>query len=312
MPDDIRAIGALLREPQHKSLTLAEFLRETDVALEDLYRKDRAWTLLRHTLGIETRTFAEGEEDALRNVHKLLHVGDARRLSVWEALLAGEATSTEAERRVANMLSAVLYGKQSRVSASGVGAWAKHPVLREELAALLPVLRLRNRVLSEAHALEADIPLVLHARYLGVELSAAFDHRTDKGDLRDYYTGVETTAGGRYDLLLVTLEKSAATREHLRYRDFPLNARRFHWQSQSRATRDSREGRRHLNPDQQRCTSLLFVRERSDDRPGVTMGFRYLGPVLPDGDEGERPITIEWALQHAMPTELLQHGRVAV
>lgn len=41
------------------------------------------------------------------------------------------------------------------------------------------------------------------------------------------------------------------------------------------------------------------------------MGFRYLGPVEPDGDHGERPITIEWRLRHAMPHELLELGRVA-
>ena len=50
-----------------------------------------------------------------------------------------------------------------------------------------------------------------------------------------------------------------------------------------------------------------------DDRPGVTMAFRYLGPVRPDGDDGgERPLSIEWALDHAMPPDLVQRGRVAV
>jgi hypothetical protein len=144
----------------------------------------------------------------------------------------------------------------------------------------VPVLRELNAVLTPAHALAPEIPLVLHARYLGVELSAAFDHRTKEGSFRDYYTGVEPTDGGKVDLLLVTLDKAAATKEHLRYRDFPLNERRFHWQS--------------------------------DDRPGVTMGFRYLGPVEPDGDREERPITIEWRLRYAMPHEVLAAGRVAV
>jgi len=113
-------------------------------------------------------------------------------------------------------------------------------------------------------------------------------------------------------LLLVTLDKAAATKEHLRYRDFPLNERRFHWQSKARTTRDSNQGRRHLKPAQHGVTPLLFVRERADDRPGVTMGFRYLGPVEPDGASGERPITIEWRLRYAMPHEVLTAGRVAV
>jgi hypothetical protein len=72
-----------------------------------------------------------------------------------------------------------------------------------------PVLRDLNAVLTPPHALAPGIPLVLHARYLGVELSAAFDHRTADGKFRDYYTGVEPTDGGLFDLLLVTLDKAA-------------------------------------------------------------------------------------------------------
>ena len=83
------------------------------------------------------------------------------------------------------------------------------------------------------------------------------------------------------------------------------------WQSKARTTRGSIAGRRHLAPAQHGVTPLLFVRERADDRPGVTMGFRYLGPVEPDGDAGERPITIEWRLKYAMPHAVLEGGRVA-
>jgi len=90
--------------------------------------------------------------------------------------------------------------------------WAEHALLREEVAGLVPVLRELNAVLAVPHALAPEVPLVLHARYLGVELSAAFDHRTAQGKFRDYYTGVESTDGGKFDLLLVTLDKAAATK----------------------------------------------------------------------------------------------------
>jgi hypothetical protein len=146
---------------------------------------------------------------------------------------------------------------------------------------------------------------------VGSEISAAFDQRAQSGDFRDYYTGVEAAGDGRFDLLLVTLEKSADTKEHLRYRDFPLNERRFHWQSKADTMREHSQGRRHLDPQGEDCIPLLFVRERSDDRPGVTMAFQFLGPVEPDGDSGERPITIEWKLRYPMPSEILRHGRIA-
>ena len=312
IPTDQAGIRALLREPSHAQLSLAAFLRETDVALDDVYRKDRSWWGLRQAAGLDGRAVGAEERAALENVHKLIHVGDQRRLGMWAGLTLLESPVEEADRRLARMLFAVLYGKEIATGARAEALWTEHALLREEIAGLVPVLRELNAVLTPPHVLTPEIPLTLHARYLGVELSAAFDHRTTEGNFRDYYTGVESTDGGRFDLLLVTLDKAAATKEHLRYRDFPLNERRFHWQSKARTTRESNQGRRHLKPAQHGVTPLLFVREQADDRPGVTMGFRYLGPVEPDGDREERPITIEWRLRYAMPHAVLEGGRVAV
>jgi hypothetical protein len=311
IPSDQAGIRMLLREPVHAEMSLSAFLRETDVTLDDVYRKDCSWWRLRQSAGLDTRTPGEEERAALANVHKLIHVGDERRLGLWARLASQDSPDEEADRRLARMLFAVLYGKELGADARAHALWAEHALLREEIAGLVPVLRELNAVLSVPHALAPEIPLALHARYLGVELSGAFDHRTQEGNFRDYYTGVELTGGGRFHLLLVTIDKAAATKEHLRYRDFPLNERRFHWQSKSRTTRDSNEGKRHLEPARYNVTPLLFVRERADARPGVTMAFRYLGPVEPDGAEGERPITIEWRLRYPMPREVLVTGRVA-
>ncbi|MBI3178758.1 MAG: hypothetical protein HYZ27_03810, partial [Deltaproteobacteria bacterium] len=55
-------------------------------------------------------------------------------------------------------------------------------------------------------------------------------------------------------------------------------------------------GRRHLLPDAENVTPLLFVRERRKDARGVTCAFRFLGPVRPERVQGERPISIEWSL----------------
>jgi hypothetical protein len=310
IPVDRRGIMTLLREPSHADLSLAEFLHETDIAAEDVYRRDQSWWSLRHASGLDTRVVGDRERGALENVHKLLLVGDARRLDAWSRLVELRVAPTEADRRIARMLFAVLYGKDLAATAAADDFWREDQVLRGEVAGLIPVLRQLNGVLAEEHLLAPDIPLTLHARYLGVELSAAFDDRTAHGHLRDYYTGVELV-NNRYDLLLVTLEKAPGVKEHLRYRDFPLNEDTFHWQSKARTTRDSAEGRRHLDPASTGITPLLFVRERADHRPGVTMGFTYLGPVAPQKAEGERPLTIEWRLAHPMPPELVEAARIA-
>jgi superfamily II DNA or RNA helicase/HKD family nuclease len=312
IPDTLPELRAMLREPAHAALSLDEFIVETEIGLDVIYRNKRSWTELRRSVGLESRALAPEEEEALENVCKLTHVGDALRLETWKKLVQLDRPWSALERRVENMLFAVLYGRERAGRYDEAwDTWSHHPLLRAEIAALIPVLARENAVLARDRRLEAANPLVLHARYLGVELSAAFGQRTKDGEFRDFYTGVEAVADGRYDMLLVTLEKSAAQKEHLRYRDFPLSERRFHWQSKAGTTQDSKQGRRHIDHEREKCQPLLFVRERADARPGVTMAFRYLGPVRPVRVEGERPITIEWELLDSMPPELLRVGRIA-
>ncbi len=310
IPSTWRELAALLSDPAHSPLSLEGFLQATDVDLRDIYAPKRSWTALRQAAHLDRQQLGAEEKAALHNVHKLCHVGDELRLSTWERLVAGQPLQSPAAQRARDMLFAVLYGKAAAAVGAAVDLWRQHPALRAEIAALVPVLRRENALLSPPDRLHQDIPLVLHARYLGVELSAAFGQRTASGDFRDYYTGVEATGDGRFDLLLVTLEKAAATKEHLRYRDFPLTDRQFHWQSKAATTLDSRQGQRHVRPGAVGVTPLLLVRERAKDG-GQTVAFRYLGPVTPLSHEGERPISIRWSLRYPMPAALLVAGRVA-
>jgi hypothetical protein len=178
---------------------------------------------------------------------------------------------------------------------------------------LLPVLEARADALPRAELLAREIPLALHGRYLDVELSVAFDAITQQdGRYRNFYTGVEAVAGGRYDLLLVTLDKGDQKHEHLQYADFPLGESAFQWQSQAGTRADDAAGLRHLRPIERGVTPLLFVREEKKDARGVTGAFRYLGPVEPRSHRGERPITIEWGLGTPLLPEWVRRWRSVV
>ena len=124
IPTDQAGIRALLREPAHAGLSLASFLRETDVELDDVYRKDRSWWGLRASAGLDRRAVDEEERAALENVHKLTHVGDERRLGMWARLTSGQPPLDEADRRLARMLFAVLYGKELGAGAGSDALWA--------------------------------------------------------------------------------------------------------------------------------------------------------------------------------------------
>lgn len=305
IPTDLKGIRELLVAHREERWSLSQFLAETEVDPLDLYRDKRSWTAVRASVGLLDAPTDESEIAALRNVQKLLEVDDPLRLNWWAQLVEGRPPRTEAERRLTAMLFVVLYGRfeASQLDAR-FHAWLGHQRLRAELGELLPVLEARAERLPRAQRLEDDVPIALHGRYLDAELSAAFAAITQRdAKYRNFYTGVEPVCGGRYDLLLVTLEKSEASHEHLRYRDFPLNERMFHWQSQSDTRQQDKVGRRHLSPESEKVTPLLFVRERKKDERGVTCAFRFLGPVRPQRYQGERPISIEWALDAPLRPE---------
>lgn len=305
IPANVLGMRELLHGHREAGWSLSEFLAETEVDPLDLYRDGRSWTSLRSDVGMLSLPSDEGERAALKNVQKLLEVDDAIRLRAWKRFVDGEAPRTEAERRLAAMLFVTLYGKfEAARLHERFATWSHHEVLREEVRQLLPVLESRSESLPRGPALHEDVPLMLHARYLDTELSSAFAAISQKdGKYRNFYTGVEPVCEGRYDILLVTLEKSDAADEHLRYKDFPMNDALFHWQSQADTRQSDKTGRRHLRPAEERVTPLLFVRERKKDARGVTCAFRFLGAVTPERAEGERPISIEWRLETPLRSE---------
>ncbi|MDP3277335.1 MAG: DUF3427 domain-containing protein [Deltaproteobacteria bacterium] len=304
IPGDTRGLRALMLAHPEASATLAGFLEATGVELYDVYRTKRSWTLLRAEAGLANAPTDALTISALANVHKLLEVDDTLRIYTWKQLALGHPPATERERRLTTMLFAVLYDRFAVAELNAHFArWLADTTLRAELLELIAVLEPRASDLH-APALGPEIPLVVHARYLDVELSAAFNAVTHTdGKIRHFYTGVEPVCDGRYDLLLVTLAKGAKTHEHLRYKDYCVHASAFHWESQAATRQSDPLGQRHLHPERTNVTPLLFVRETKRDPRGVTAAFCFLGPVRPLQARGERPIAITWGLSPPLRPE---------
>ncbi len=95
------------------------------------------------------------------------------------------------------------------------------------------------------------------------------------------------------------------------YRDFVLTRTRFHWESQSSVHAEIETGRRYVQHVAREHAILLFVRERRESRPGVTMPYTFLGPCQYVRHTGARPMAIEWELDHPIPFGLFQEVKVA-
>ncbi len=184
--------------------------------------------------------------------------------------------------------------------------------LRDELRGLL-AYRL-GRIESVAPQLELSFPcpLALHAPYTRDEVLAALGHWTRERQ-REMREGVLHLPELRTDAFFVTLHKTEAHfSPTTMYRDYAINERLFHWQSQSTTSTDSPTGRRYVEHEARGHTILLFVREHRSHQ-GLSVPFVFLGPARYAGHTGSRPMSITWELSHPLPARLYrQLARLAV
>ena len=287
---------------------LATFLAETQLDLPDLYRGGRTFTELQRAAGFDVPTAGpKATEDKLTNgLGRLLHVDDRARLRAWTAALAGAPAATEAAARLRLMLATTLFGREC----DDLDALALHPALTNELSQLLALLdqRLDHTVLPFRHA--AAIPLATHARYRLSEVMSAFADRRN-GQLYVPREGEYFHAASACNLLFVTLHKDEDDYSPTTmYRDYALGPSRFHWQSQNATRPTDKKGQRHIEHVARGVTPLLFLRERKHDERGESMPYVFLGPLRIAAWSGERPINIEWDLEHPMPADVLRTAAV--
>lgn len=302
--DELRPLG--------ERATLAEFLAAADLEPAELYTHaaGASWTGLRRAVGFERRPVHPRESAWDKAFAKVLHVDDAPRIDAIEAALSGTSLPADMERLVHTLL-----GEASAplsTNAAWFGALRDHAPAREELTALLELLRARLHTLSDPLA---DTLLRVHATYTRAEVLAALGVTTGEGEarrIRESREGVLWVASSRVDVLFVTLDKSGSTfTETTRYEDYPLSPDEFHWQSQSRTRATDETGRRYQNHAASGSRVWLFVRERPKDDRGVAPAYTFLGPARYVSHAGERPMSITWHLAWPMPPAMYARAKVA-
>jgi hypothetical protein len=284
---------ASLAEDLEPGMSLQDFLARTSHSLEDVYRLSHTFSELRHRRGLVDHAPAGVVARALPRV---LHVDDPDRLVRFRTGAASLG------------LFAALGGEDVADMPAFFSALHADPVLLAEVRELFEVLDDRRRHLTIP--LEG-LPLRVHAHYTRAEVSAALELITDAGKLLATQAGVYRCEKHQCDLFFVTLDKDEKdfTPTTL-YRDYPVSPTLFHWQSQSVTRDDSDTGRRYRDPPEG-WRLLLFVRRSKRDERGVTRPFLFLGPVRYVSHEGERPMSITWRLDHAVPGDWFQQVKVA-
>jgi hypothetical protein len=309
--------GLIAEASRERTPTLGEFLRETGVELEDLYRTTgRSWLdLQRAARHVED---VPGPDDRrLANAFaRMLHIDDPERLRFIRDLATSAAANNSRRdirsRRLAAMLHFSLFGQQERFSSveASLERFLGHPGRVEELAQLTHVLLDRVQRVTPSLATATSRPLHLHARYTQMEGLAAFGRESLANA---FGAGVWWIPEENADLFFVTLQK---TESHYSpttmYADHAISPMLFQWESQNTTRPETGVGRRYINHRELGTSVHLFLRETktADGNLGAPP-YLYAGPMSYLSHTGERPMRIHWKLDYALPADVFHAAKVA-
>lgn len=299
----------------YSDVTLGDYLRETELDVEDVYQGNRSWSDLQEGAGLSVLTAGPHERTLRRACGRLLHLDDPVRIQAYRRFLEhamppSDAGLPERERRLLRMLIAsiaetVLTGETTMAEAVEL-VW-EHPQVRHELRELLDVLDGRFSHVQRPLTSHPDVPLLVHARYTRDEILAGFGIGT-KVRADPWQGGVRWAPERHLDLLAFTLDKTSGQfSATTRYRDYAISRELIHWESQNVTTARSETGQRYQHHVQLGTSVMLFGRLRADER-----AFWFLGPATYVKHEGESPMAITWRLTHPLPGDLFEQFAAAV
>ncbi|MCC4114410.1 DUF3427 domain-containing protein [Aromatoleum toluclasticum] len=293
-------------------LTLADFVRDQCLDLEDLYDGKPGWTALRRAAGLEQSPSGPDETYLGKHLGALLHVDDPEHLRILR--LAEDPASlsdrlahfTPAEQRRVQMLAYQLFSDRSALmdGRSFLTRMVANPTMSGELGELATCLDERAELDPEPlPGALAAWPLTLHAAYQIREILTAVGWLTPERRA-PFQAGVLALPQHKTELLFVTLDKRDGFNERIAYHDYAISPELFHWQSQNAAGPDTTAGRRYCESPDNGWRFQLFVREARGQ------AYRALGPVKLERGEGDRPLSITWRLQRALPIALFRRYSV--
>ena len=286
--------------------TVKEYFESSGAELKDFYRNDRSFTLLKR-LAFEPSSLENTNDVRFsKAIGRSLHIDDLERIDRYTEIIMGSAISPDDP--YASMLGYLLFG--SDLNKGDLFEKLKSAGDSEVFSEFAEVLRLlkanRSRV-TAGRGIES-VPLEVHATYARAEILAGFGMQVTGADI----SGVTYVANHEADLAFVTLNKTEAHfSPTTMYADTAISNYVFQWESQSRTAEASAVGQRYINHRKLGSTFHLFVRDfKIDPETGVTMPYVYLGPANYISHTGDRPMRIQWHLDHEIPADIFVKSKV--
>lgn len=300
-----------------EQISLGTYLGRYGHRLEDVYKQNRSWTVLKRDADRATPEprVPKLEDGFIRAMRRVAHIDDPERTAFYREVLARPQPPKlddldERHRRLLAMLAWSLWpGEPAAPDLPEFfeGLWPEEAV-RQELFELFELNDETSVTRGIPSALPPEVPLTPHARYARAEVIAAL-HTAEQARRKETREGIYWSDEAQSDAFFVDLRK--AERDYsptTMYRDYAISRDLFHWESQSQQAPHQPSVQRYIKHAAMGTRVLLFVRERKT-YPLGTQPFVFLGPATYIEHKGERPVSFTWRLSHPMPEELFEIAR---
>ncbi|MGI6252802.1 MAG: DUF3427 domain-containing protein [Aminivibrio sp.] len=289
-------------------LTLKNFTKYYHLDHKTIYRRHSFYRLCVEA-GVR-QDFTEPMEELLTRAFARIAAIDSRR---WIAFLLKKlpviesAKLSEEEEAMLRMLHFTIWQQSMEECGfknirEGFSKIRSNPVMFNELMELLQYNFDHIDFLDEKLNLNFTCPLDVHCTYSRDQILTGLG-LANPLSVRE---GVKYMPELSTDLFFVTLNKSDKDYSPTTmYKDYSINERLFHWQSQSTTSESSPTGQRYINHQQESSLVMLFVRENKRDLAG-TSPYTFLGLADYVSHEGPRPMSIIWKLQKPIPAKFLK------
>ncbi|WP_235780540.1 DUF3427 domain-containing protein [Sinomonas notoginsengisoli] len=309
----------------HGTTALADYLRASGADIRDVYRDTKdSWTgYLRSAQLISSESVFEqvlaarlvdlatvSEKRILSKVSRFLHVDDAERAEAYGRLLLSASPRYEEMDLRTKAFARMLYyslelQKEPSLEGSDIDTGLDYvrsfPWVASEIAQITAIGADSSRHAPKSLGMDlAYVPVQSHATYTRQEILAAFAF-SGRG-IGNHREGVAWCPETGVDAFLVTLNKDESDHSPTTlYKDYAISPDIFHWESQSRTTAASADGRRYVGGG---SNVVLFTRAAAKDDRGMTMQYTCLGTARYVDHSGEKPIAITWKLHRPMPADV--------
>jgi superfamily II DNA or RNA helicase/HKD family nuclease len=292
---------AVLRGRQFQ---LRDFLLDTGLALDDVYRKSAGrsgWTTALRGAGLLVSEPGPEEAYLSHRLGHLRHLDDPARISALAGMAELEAPRDAQEALCWQMLTYQIDAAHAAPTAgTAMGRRLRaHADIAAEAMQLAALLQAGHGLHTRPLPGLEDTSLHLHASYSAREILTAVGWMSATRRA-PFQAGVLALQERRCELLFVTLDKSAGFHDRIAYRDYAISTARFHWQSQNSAGLDTPAGQRYLDSPANGWQFQLFV------RVDKATPFRACGPLRLEHCEGERPMSITWRLEVPLSLDLFR------